>query len=188
MTLFEYLAIAYSLVISFSVIRAASVLPHVLASERQYWVHTVWVLANLAVSLLIFWNFWSYREVVWTLGRFALILALPTSVFIAASILAPDEPAQVQSWREYFYSVRVRLFVSGILFSIVAVLVSTVVLEMPVLHPFRLFQLAFFGIIVTGAISDRPRVHASLATLLMLSFSFAVLRLFVEPGSLASSQ
>jgi hypothetical protein len=102
LTLFEYLAIAYSLVISFAVVRTASVSPHALSRERFYWIHTFWVLANFAVSLLIFWNFWSYREVSWTLGRFSLILALPISVFIVASILSPDEPARVGSWREYF--------------------------------------------------------------------------------------
>ena len=80
MTLFEYLAIAYSLVISFAVVRAASVLPHVLSRERIYWIHTFWVLANLVTCLVIFWNFWSFREVAWTLGRFSLVLALPTSV------------------------------------------------------------------------------------------------------------
>lgn len=187
MTLFEYLAIAYSLVISFAVVRAASVLPHALSRERVYWVHTFWVLANLAVCLLVFWNFWSYREVAWTLGRFSLVLALPTSIFIVASILSPDEPARIESWRDYFYAVRVRLFVGGVLFSAIAVLISTLVLEMPILHPLRLFQAAFLGVCITGAISERPRVHAALAVVTMLSFGFAVMRLFAAPGSLPSA-
>jgi hypothetical protein len=188
LTLFEYLAIAYSLVISFAVVRAASVLPHVIVPGRQYWVHTVWVLANLATSLLIFWNFWSYREVAWTLGRFSLILALPTSVFILASILAPDEPAEVQSWREYYYSVRVKFFVSGIFFFAIVLVGSTVILDMPIFHPFRLYQTAFFGTCLAGAISDRPRVHASLASLAIVGFAFFALRLFAEPGSLSFVQ
>jgi len=188
LTLFEYLAIAYSLVISFAVVRSASVLPHALARERVYWIHTFWVLANLATCLLIFWNFWSYREVAWTLGRFSLVLALPTSVFIVASILSPDEPARVESWREYYYAVRVRLFVGGVLFASVAVLISTLVLEMPIIHPFRLFQAGFLAVCATGAISDRPRVHANLAILTMLSFGLAIVRLFAAPGSLSSGQ
>jgi len=187
-TLFEYLSIAYSLVISFAVVRAASVLPHALSRERIYWIHTFWVLETLALSLVIFWNFWSFREVAWTLGRFFLVLALPTSVFVVASILSPDEPAKIESWREYFYAVRVKFFVGGVLFSTVAVLSSTLILEMPILHPFRLFQAAFLGVCVTGAISDRPRVHAGLAILTMLSFGFAVVRLFAGPGSLSSAQ
>jgi hypothetical protein len=188
LTLFEYLAIAYSLVISFAVVRAASVLPHALSRERIYWIHTFWVLANLVTSLLVFWNFWSYREVSWTLGRFALVLALPTSVFIVASILSPDEPSSVESWREYFFAIRVRLFVGGVLFSTVAVLISTFVLEMQILHPLRLYQAAFLGVCVAGAVSDRPRVHAGLAILTMLSFGFAVVRLFAAPGSLPLAQ
>lgn len=188
MTLFEYLAIAYSLVISFAVVRAASVLPHALSRDRIYWIHTFWVLANLAVCLLIFWNFWSYREVDWTLGRFSLVLAFPISVFIIASILSPDEPAEIESWREYFYEVRAKLFVGGIVFSILAVLISTFVLDMPIRHPFRLYQAAFLAVCATGAISAKPRVHATLAALTVLSFGFAVLRLFAAPGSLPSGQ
>jgi hypothetical protein len=186
LTLFEYLAIAYSLVISFTVVRAASVLPHALSRDRIYWIHSFWVLSNLALCVLIFWNFWSYREVAWTLGRFSLVLALPTTVFIVASILSPDEPARVKSWREHFYAIRVRFFVGGLLFSVIAVLVSTIVLEMPILHPFRLYQAGFLGVCAIGAISDRPRVHASLVILTMLSFGLAVAKLFAAPGSLAS--
>jgi len=68
LTLFEYVAIAYCLVISFAVTRAASVLPYALAPDGRYWVHTTWVFSNLGFSLLIFWNFWSFREVAVDVG------------------------------------------------------------------------------------------------------------------------
>ena len=188
MTQFEYLAIAYSLVISFAVVRAASVLPHVFESDRRYWVHTAWVLGNLVTSLLIFWNFWSYREVEWTLGRFALILTLPTALYVLASILSPDDPAQVESWRKYYYSVRVRIFVAAIAYSVVILMVSTFVLEMPILHPFRLVQLLFLGASIAGALSDRPAVHTGLASLYIAGFVILVARSFAAPGPLWSVQ
>ncbi|MBW2241836.1 MAG: hypothetical protein JRH01_07600 [Deltaproteobacteria bacterium] len=188
MTQFEYLAIAYSLVISFAVVRAASVLPHVLESERGYWVHTVWVLGNLVTSLLIFWNFWSYREVEWTLGRFALVLTLPTALYVLASILAPDDPGQIQSWRRHYYSVRVRFFVTGIAYFVVILMVSTFVLDMPILDPFRLVQLPFLGVAVAGALSDRPAVHSGLASLVIAAFVILVARSFAAPGPLWSVQ
>jgi len=44
MTHFEYLAIAYSLVLSLAAVRAVSVLPYLLDRERRYWVlHATWV-------------------------------------------------------------------------------------------------------------------------------------------------
>ena len=66
MTLFEYLAIAFSLVLSFSAMRLVAGLPY--ATQRgQYWVHLVFVLSQLLVTVVAFWNLWSFREATWTL-------------------------------------------------------------------------------------------------------------------------
>jgi hypothetical protein len=185
LTLFEYLAIAYSLVLSMGAVRAASVLPYTFARESRYWVHTVWVVVNLTACLVIFWNFWSFREIEWTFGQFALVLALPTALFVAIAIVAPDEPAEIQSWRGYYYSVRVKLFGAAIAFGIVILLVSTVVLNMPVLHPFRLAQLGMLAGSLGGVLSDRPNVHAGLAVFALASFAVLALWLFNEPGALS---
>jgi hypothetical protein len=185
MTLFEYVAIAYCLVISFAVARAASVLPHALAPDGRYWVHVAWVFTSLSFSLLIFWNFWSFREVEWRLGSLCLQLAIPTSAFVFATIVAPDEPTKILSWREYFYSVRVKLFACGLVISILVILPSTVLLEMPLTHPARLAQAAMFGVSLAGALSDRPRVHAALATLVLATFGFNAMQLFAAAGALA---
>jgi hypothetical protein len=184
LTLFEYLGIAYSLVLSLAAVRAASVLPHSFSRDRRYWVHTAWVLADLTVCLLIFWNFWSYREIDWTFGKFALVLALPTSLFVSIAILCPDEPAQITSWREYYYSIRVKFFASAIAYSMVVLVVSTVVLGMPLLHPFRLGQLGALGAATAGAVSDRPSLHASLAGLTLVAFALLGLLFLNEPGAL----
>jgi hypothetical protein len=188
LTHFEYLAIAYSLILSFAVMRAASVLPYVFERERQYWVHTVWVLGNLASSLLLFWNFWSYREITWSLGRFSLLLAMPTAIFVMASILAPDNPAQIQSWRKHYYSVRQKFFTAGIAYIVVVAVVSTLVLGLPLLHPFRLVQLTLLGVSVAGALSDRPGVHVSLASSTIVALVLLVALSFAVQGPLWSLQ
>jgi hypothetical protein len=112
---------------------------------------------------------------------------LPTILFITATILAPDEPARIQSWRDYFYSIRVRLFVTGIIWVAVVVLVSTVILEMPAVHPLRLTQAGMLACFIAGALSDRPRVHATLAAAVPLLFGLAALRFLAEPGSLLAA-
>jgi hypothetical protein len=188
LTHFEYLAIAYSLILSFAVMRAASILPHVFERERQYWVHTVWVLGNLAGSLLMFWNFWSYREIEWSLGRFSLILAMPTAVFVMASILAPDNPAQIQSWRKHYYSARKKFFMAGIAYLVVVAVVSTTVLGIPLVHPFRLAQLTLLGVAAAGAISDGPGVHVGLASLTIAIFVLLIVRSLALQGPLWSLQ
>lgn len=186
MTLFEYTAIAYCLVLSFAVARSASVLPHALASGRRYWVHATWVFVNLGFCLVVFWNFWSFRDVEWTLGLLCLQLAVPTSVFVFSSILAPDEPSKVRSWRDYFYSVRVKLFVCGLVFNLLVVITATLLLDMPLAHPLRLGQAGGIGVSLVGIVSDQPRVQAVLAILVLVGFALMALRLLAAPGALAS--
>jgi hypothetical protein len=184
-TLFEYLAIAYSLVISFAVLRAASGLPHALASGRRYWIHAAWLLTNLAGSLITFWLFWSFREVEWSLGRFVLALSNPTLIFVCASILVPDQPGRVQSWREHFYTVRLRYFAYAIAWLVVVALITTVVLDVPVRHPARLFQSAFLILFIAGAATSRPKIHAVLAVLPLLLVLAGALGFLAGPGAIA---
>jgi hypothetical protein len=186
-TLFEYLAIAYSLVLSFAVLRAASGVPHALASGRRYWVHAAWTLLILAVCLTVFWAFWSYREVEWTLWRFVLVLCNPIVIFIAASIVVPPEPAEIRSWREYFYAVRVKLFVSGICYVVVMSANHTFVLDMSLWHPYRAFYLACLAIYSVGVLSNRPDVHAALIVLNLLLLLTFLLAPWSAPGGLAAS-
>ncbi len=186
MTLFEYIAIAYCLILSFAVARASSVIPHALAEGRRYWVHATWVFANLCCSLVAFWNFWSFRDVEWTLGGLVLALATPTSLLVVASVLAPDEPSRVESWREYYYSVRVRIFSCGLAWVAAMTLTTTLLLEMGLLHPARIVQvimLIYFGV---GILSDRPRVHETLAGLAFVIMLIFIPSIFLFPGALAS--
>ena len=75
MTLFEYLAIAFSLLFSFTVMRLLAGLPPAAQPGRRYWVHLTFTCAQLAGTVATFWAFWSYRNATWTLPKFILVLA-----------------------------------------------------------------------------------------------------------------
>ena len=62
MTLFEYLAIAFSLVFSFSAMRLVAGLPYAAQANRRYWVHLVFVSAHLLLTAVGFWNLWNFRD------------------------------------------------------------------------------------------------------------------------------
>ncbi len=65
MDLFEYLAAAFTLVLSFAVVRLVGGLPSALVAERRYWVHLLLLVAVLSMVASIFWALWSFREVSW---------------------------------------------------------------------------------------------------------------------------
>ena len=89
MTLFEYLAIAFSLLYSLAALRLLGGLPAALAPGRRYSLHlglSVILLLWVAIS---FWTFWSLRDVEWTFPGFLIALAVP-----GLSVAEPNESPQ----------------------------------------------------------------------------------------------
>jgi hypothetical protein len=185
-SLFEYLAIVFSLVFSFSAVRLVGGLPYALAPARRSWVHVAFVLHELMRVAAGFWVFWSYREIDWTFPTYLLALVAPGIVYYLAATLVPEDPSHVLSWEHHYHEVRRRYFF-GILAWVSVVAVSTTVLVgLPLLHPFRLTQVAFALFALTGAISRSVRVHqvlAAIAVALPLLMGFTVL---LRPASLTN--
>jgi hypothetical protein len=108
LSLFEYVAIAFSLIFSFAVLRLVGGISYALEPGRVYWVHAAHVGFQLLGNVISFWVMWSYREVEWTLPTFLFVLTGPTLYYFNASVLIPEAPASVESWRAHYFSVRKR--------------------------------------------------------------------------------
>ncbi len=111
MTLFEYLAIAFSLVFSYSGLRLIGGLPSATRSPQRYWVHLCFVFFQLTVTLSAFWGFWNFRDVEWTFLSFAFALMSPATIYYGACVIVPENPAEIESWHDYYFSVRKTYFV-----------------------------------------------------------------------------
>jgi hypothetical protein len=185
MSLFEYLSIAYSLVFSFAAIRLVAGLPHVVASTQRYYVHISHVFLILFATIALFWGFWSFRDLQWNLLRFISLLAGPGVLYFLACTLIPDQPSSVGSWRSYFYSVRRQYFIGLCLWSVLQMMNTTILLEMPLLHPFRAVQLLILAMGVVGSITDNPTIQRIIAIGSWVIAAFTSLILFL-PGSLAA--
>ena len=188
MTLFEYLAIALSLIFSFSAMRLVGGLPHALDPDRRYWLHVCWVLILLVGIAGQFWIFWSYRDVEWSYPRFLLTLANPSLLYFNACTLVPEAPASVESWRTYYYSVRRKLFLAITLYSLILAADASVALQIPMIpidHPARATQAILFVTGVVGASSGSPRVHASLGAFFVGFVLITMFMVLAGPGPLA---
>ena len=185
MTLFEYLAAANTLTLSFAVARMLSGVPHALRPGRRYWVHVSWLAVALVFCLVSFWGFWSNRDsgIEWTLPRFVGALAPATMIYVYSSLVVPADSPNVPCWQEYFFETRIPLFATGILV-MAAVGYSNVVLRGA--PPFDLISLpswALAAIFAFGLASSNPRLHAGLALAIPLVI-VATVMLVAEPGSL----
>jgi hypothetical protein len=183
MTLFEYLAAGYVLMLSFAVLRAISGLPHALRPDRGYWIHSSWLLTALLLCVLMFWGFWPFRDVDWTLFRFMNSLACPAFLYAFISLLVPTDPSAVAAWREHFFNVRIPLFATGSLMATAVGLSFHFTMSVSPVHPSQLGTYLFLAIFLAGLVSPRPRVHAVLAAVFPALWVVYTLALLTEPDS-----
>ena len=183
MTLFEYLAAGYVLMLSFAVLRAMSGIPHAMRSSRRYWIHATWLVIALVLCLVSFWAFWSYREVEWTIFKYMNVLAVAALHYSFNSLLVPPDPSIVTSWRDYFFDVRVRVFATGTVLMTAILIGNQSSLGIPLLHASQLGNYAMIAMFLVGLSSAKPRVHIGLvlAFLSLLAVFFSTL--LVDPES-----
>lgn len=177
MTIFEYLAIAYSLVVSFTVLRALSGLQQASSAGGFYWVHLAWICVVLGAAFQYFWGFWAFRNVEWSQPIFLLVLASPALLYVMACILTPESPSRIDSWRVYFYSVRLRLFLVGLCFQLVSIATLLLVIRLPPNEPVVIAQTVLLATWIAGAVSSRSSVHIAIvciaiAVLIAGAFTF----------------
>jgi hypothetical protein len=184
MTLFEYLAVSFSIVLSFAVVRILGGLSDVFARSRVYRVHAAWVIHKLLFLAYVWWNIWSYREVSWNFVSFLAVLASPSLLYYQASALVPAQPGSVASWRDHFYAVRRQFFGAEIAWSLLILLNTTFIVSVPIFHLARITQAIGFVIVLVAIATDRHTVHRVLAWLVLLLWPLRTLLLF-QPGALA---
>lgn len=185
MSLFEYLAIAFSLLFSFTSMRLVTGLPHVFQANRRYWIHACLVVCQLLLTVEIFWTFWSHKDTEWIFPTFLLVLLNPGLIYYNACLLVPESPSSVISWQDYFYSIRRRYYTALLLWQGVVMVMDVLVLEQSLFHPVRGFQIIWAGVVTTGALSDRHKVQAGVCLSLLFMEIFIGLTLALEPGSFA---
>jgi hypothetical protein len=186
-TLFEYLAIAYSLVFSFAALRLVAGLPHAIESNRRYFVHVAHVCILLFSTAAVFWAQWSARDLEWTFPRFLIQLAGPGVLYFLACTLIPDEPSSVRSWQDYFFSVRKRYFGGICVWALIMATNATVLVGVPLSHPVRLVQLGVLILGAAGLATDRPSAHRMILICGAVVLALAVL-VILQPGPLAAQQ
>ena|SRR5438105_4946716 len=107
MNLFEHVAVAFSMVLSFGVVRLLDGLRPALVPGRRYWVHALWLVQKLLNHAFYWWGFLSFREgVAWTAASFLWILLVPGLLFLQATALVTTNPSAVDSWRDHFFGIR----------------------------------------------------------------------------------
>ena len=92
----------------------------------------------------------------------------PALFYFNATVLVPDAPATIESWRVHYFAVRRRYWIAICLWALVDATIDSVLLEVPLVNPGRAVQSFFFVLGVTGVVSANVLVHEVLALLVWL--------------------
>jgi hypothetical protein len=184
MTIFEYISVIISILLSLGIAHLLSRLPDVFDRQRSYWIHASWVVVLLGLLPGHWWMFWNYRDVSWTAFSFLYAIASPGILFLLVSVLVPRESDEVDSWRDFFFGVRSSFFGLQIVFFLHISGQLTVILGLPLLHPLRALHALFIGLAALGAYSASERTHAVLLASWLLAALVAGGWLLAGPASL----
>ena len=103
MTQFEYLTVAFSILIAITVSRLLEGLIYVCRSGSQYWIHTYWIIQTLFTAFATWWGLWGYSEFEWNYLLFLWVLMSPVLLFAASVALIPRVFEHISNWERFFY-------------------------------------------------------------------------------------
>lgn len=182
MSLFEFLVTLYAIVTGLGLALLIRSLGQMLESRRKthlYWVHTCWLAIMLMAYVIVWFQLWSYRDVVtWRIGEVMLMLAVPMVLYLVSHLAVPElEDAASHDMRAYYYEHH-RLL-QGLL--ALAVVLSTLgaglILDRWAAESWLGFRLAVLAILLPGIWSRRPRVHELQIVALIVVLSLTALQL-----------
>ena len=104
MTHFEFLTVAFSIIVAFAVTRLLEGLVNEIRSNGRYWVHVCWLLQSLVSLLSMWWAIWAFKEWTWNYGVFLWTLLGPALLFARAVVLVPRESETLDSWHAHYFA------------------------------------------------------------------------------------
>ena len=186
MTHFEFIAVAVSIILGLGVIQLLSNLDRVLAHPRRYWLHSAWVFTLFWLLIQNWWAFWDLRNIAWNLGYFALLVTYVSALYLTVLALTKTNSAEV-GWEEVYFS-RTRRFFSLLGFvAVVAVLLTWIMLDVSLLHPYRYTQYMLIAIIAVLFASKQKWLHEVLSSLFITILVLSQVIFRLQPGLFENS-
>ena len=183
MTLFEYLSVAVSLVLSLSVARILDNLRSILDSETRSGIHVGWVAIALATHILVWWEFWAFRDATnWNLVTFVLVLTNPGLLYFSSNALTVRDDGDSGSWQEHFFARRGAFFAPFAFILPVSLVRDFAVVGTRFSLPRHLPEIAFTILFLVAWRAESRRTHVVLLVLTTAVFASSMVLAWLEPG------
>jgi len=187
MAIFEFIVIAFSLVMALIIARGLTGVRSALMVQRRYWPHATWLFIKLLNPVVFWWVVWAFRDetAYWNILTFLLSLTLLSVIYLQIESLVGSDPQQTTNWRERYYAERVWFFSLNTLASILMIIIFSnigVSLE----PDYRTIGWSFFIMTysIICVVTKNSMVHAVIAAIALLGI-LAYTFTMIEPTSLS---
>ncbi|WP_345276932.1 hypothetical protein [Litoribaculum gwangyangense] len=182
MDFFNYVSIALSFVYTAAVLRLLGGISSATNKQNRYIVHIIF-LGVIIISIIIsFWGTWALTDVDWKLYKFILALMDGALYYFIATVLIPENPNEIVSWRDYYYKNKNKFFYGMLVFLVYIQVHSAVLINQELLHPARFGNLLAFIPIILGIRSKSHKVHLGIAIYYIVFVTLMVFTIASEPG------
>ena len=185
MTLFEYLSVAVSIVLSLALVRLIAGLRSAAESNARHWIPLTWIGILIGLCLAHWWTSWSFREAQWTFPTFVLMILGPAILYFIATVLIPDNRASAVDWKEHFLKKRTQFYAALIAYMALSTVDGYLILGAPLFAPARIGQAAGFLLAMSGLTIRKPNFHGFITVLFAFLFVAAALTLIAAPDPIA---
>jgi len=183
MELFDYISIAFSFVYTAAALRLIGGLPAATNKDRRYIVHLLFILIILISIISSFWGIWAYRNLEgWKLYKFIFLLLDGSLYYFIATVLVPENPNEVDSWKDHYYKNKHKLFFAMLIFLTYIQLNGYVLNGIFDLGPEQFFHVIFLIPIYFGLKSKNHKVHVAIACFYLITTITMMLTVASEPG------
>ncbi len=183
MELFNYIAIAFSFVYSTAAIRLIGGLSAAINKNSRYVVHLLFIVIMLISIITSFWGIWAHRNLEdWKLYKFIFLLIDGALYYFIATVLVPENPNEVDSWRDHYYKNKHKLFYAILTFLVYIQLNGFVLTGEFYFGPEQYFHIISLIPIFFGLRSKNHKVHLVIACFYIITTLTMMLTVASEPG------
>lgn len=172
MSHFEYVAVMISIIMGLGIIRLLSSLEAVF-SQQRYWPHALWVLTMFWAHVQNWWGLWELNGLSFTVVIYSMTIVYASLMYLCAVALT-NKTREEMSWKEYFFSQRRWFFGVFSITTFFAIFSTRIVLDAPLLHPYRIVQFTILAASIVGFFSAKEAVHKTVVIVVFLMFVFGV--------------
>ncbi|MGC6431207.1 MAG: hypothetical protein ACON5F_09215 [Jejuia sp.] len=183
MELFNYISIALSFVYTAAALRLIGGLSSATNKDRRYIVHLLFIIIQLISIITSFLGIWGHRYIEdWKLYKFIFLLIDGALYYFIATVLVPENPNEINSWKDYYYKNKHKLFYAILTFLIYIQLNGFILTNQVRFEPVQLFHLVSLIPIFFGLKSKNHKVHVAIACFYLITVFTMMFTVASEPG------